>query len=165
MKIFSFNYRGLARLDKKLALRRLLKIVPLDIIFLQETLGPILDISHSLQNMLPGWIFIGLDAHGRSGGLALGYNSHTIKILNCWGGLGHLREDIRSTDLEMNFQILNVYGLCQNRPAFWQKLLSFDSFFIDHLILGGDLNFSIGHSESWGHRAQRDSLQITFYLN
>lgn len=28
----------------------------------------------------------------------------------------------------------------------------------NHLILGGDLNFSIIHDESWGHRAQRDSL-------
>eukprot|EP00253_Pinus_taeda_P018951 PITA_18951 len=62
----------------------------------------------------------------------------------------------------MNFWILNVYGLCQNRPAFWQNLLSFDSFFTDRLILGGDLYFSIDHSESWGHRAQLDSLSDYF---
>jgi len=28
--------------------------------------------------------------------------------------------------------------------------------------MGGDLNFSLGHSESWGHRAQRDPLYDYF---
>eukprot|EP00253_Pinus_taeda_P016512 PITA_16512 len=162
MKFFSYNCRGLPRPDKKLALCRLLKNEPLDIIFLQETLGRILDIAQSLQNMLPRWILFCLDAHGRSGGLALGYRTHTIKLHNCWGGMGHLGVDISSAELGIHIWILNVYGLCQNKPAFWQNLLSSDSFKSDHLILGGDLNFSIGHAKSWGHRAQRDSLSNYF---
>ena len=32
----------------------------------------------------------------------------------------------------------------------------------DNIILGGDLNFSIGFSESWGHHAQIDPLFAYF---
>lgn len=163
MKIFSYNCRGLARLDKKLALCHLLTYVSLDIIFLQETLGPTIDITQSLQNMLPGWTFVGLDAPGRSGGLALRYNTRSIKMLNHWGGAGHLGADIRSVDLGMNIKIFNVYGPCHNRYDLWQNLLGSDLFLDDHLILGGDLNFSIGHVESWGHEPNETPYWITSY--
>lgn len=33
---------------------------------------------------------------------------------------------------------------------------------MDNIILGGDLNFSIGHFESWGHWPQRDPLSEYF---
>lgn len=32
----------------------------------------------------------------------------------------------------------------------------------DNIILGGDLNFSLGLSESWGHHAQVDPLLVFF---
>jgi len=35
---------------------------------------------------------------------------------------------------------------------------------VDNLIMGGDLNFSVGYSESWGHHAQIESLS-TFFEN
>eukprot|EP00253_Pinus_taeda_P013872 PITA_13872 len=92
----------------------------------------------------------------------MGYNSCTIKQLNCWGGIGHTGADIHFADLGMNFRIYNIYGPCQNRPEFWEYLLGSELFLADHLILGGDLNFSIGHAESWGHRAQRDPLSDYF---
>jgi hypothetical protein len=31
------------------------------------------------------WNFIGVDSKGRSGGLAMGWNTRTVKILNSWG--------------------------------------------------------------------------------
>lgn len=158
MKILSFNCRWLARLDKKLALHQIVQSDPHDIIFLQETLGPAADISRSLEHMLLGWKFTGLDAHGRSKGISFGYNVCSIKLINHWGGTWHIGADIFLADIGMNFRIFNIYGLCQNRPEFCKNLLGLDTFFVDHLILGGDLNFSIGHSELWGHCAQRDSL-------
>eukprot|EP00253_Pinus_taeda_P013627 PITA_13627 len=85
MKIVSFNCRGLARTDKKLALRRLLSTSPIDVIFLQGTLSFVEAISLLSQLMLPDWSFIGLDASGHSGGIALGFNLHTINLCNCWG--------------------------------------------------------------------------------
>ena len=38
----------------------------------------------------------------------------------------------------------------------------FNFFQNDYLIMGGDLNFSIGHSESWGHHAQQNPLSAYF---
>lgn len=35
-------------------------------------------------------------------------------------------------------------------------------FSTENLIIGGDLNFSIGYAESWGHWAQRDPLSDYF---
>lgn len=82
MKILLFNYKGLFRPDKKLALHRLISADSLDIIFLQETLGSADDISCTLEHSLPRWKFSRLDAQGRSGGLALGINSQSIKSIN-----------------------------------------------------------------------------------
>lgn len=82
MKILLFNYKGIVRPDKKLALHRLISSDSLDIIFLQGTLGSADDITCTLEHSLPGWKFSRLDAQGRSGGLALDINSRSIKSIN-----------------------------------------------------------------------------------
>jgi hypothetical protein len=38
----------------------------------------------SLSTLFPGWDFLGLDARGRSGGLAIGWCSRKINPLNSW---------------------------------------------------------------------------------
>eukprot|EP00253_Pinus_taeda_P027834 PITA_27834 len=48
------------------------------------------------------------------------------------------------------------------RPTLWDHLLGSEVFQKDYLILGVDLNFSNGHSESWGHHAQLDPLSAYF---
>jgi hypothetical protein len=58
---------------------------------LQETLGAGEEIKSRLKSLLPGWDFETLDATGRSGGLEIGWNTHSIKVSNSWGiesGLG-----------------------------------------------------------------------------
>ena len=55
-------------------------------------------------------------------------------------------------------------GPCHHRPKFWENILSSDIFRKEHLISGGDLNFSLGHSESWGHHAEFDP-QSEFFEN
>ena len=112
--------------------------------------------------MLPRWKFLGLDANGRSGGIALGFNSCTINLRNCWGGFGHIGVDLFIADLGMEIRFYNVYGPCHHRPKFWDHLLSSELLQKEYLITEGDLNFSLGHSESWGHRAQRDPLSDYF---
>jgi len=123
MKITSFNCRGLARPEKKLTLRKLFHTSPIDIILLQETLDPVNTITYLLEVMFVGWKFIGIYANGRSGGLALGYNSRTLNLCNCWGGLRHIGADIFSINLGLEFQVINVYGPCQQRPTLWDHLL------------------------------------------
>lgn len=51
-----------------------------------------------------------------------------------------------------------MYGPCHNWVAFWDHFLNLSHLQADNIILGGDLNFSIGHAKSWGHNAQIDPL-------
>eukprot|EP00253_Pinus_taeda_P009046 PITA_09046 len=158
MKCLSFNCRGLASPPKKLALQRLFEVEQPDIILLQETLGHAENVTLSLQALAPKWKFMAFDAIGRSGGLAIGTNPRTLRIEAAWGGLGFLGIDIFSSELGKSLRILNVYGPCHQREFFWRRLLNFSLLAQDHTILGGDLNFSLGFSESWGHSAQVDAI-------
>jgi len=77
------------------------------------------------------------------------------------GGAGFIGMDIYSSELGMEFRIINVYAPCLNRDEFWNHLLNLSLANSDNLILAGDLNFSIGHAESWGCNAQLDPLLDT----
>eukprot|EP00253_Pinus_taeda_P004922 PITA_04922 len=99
-----------------------------------------------------------MDASGRSGGLALGYNPRTIRIKSSWGGQGFMGVDIFSAELGLASRIVNVYGPCQLREPFWRRMLNLTLLAASHTILGGDLNFSLGYHESWGTMAQVDSI-------
>lgn len=162
MKCLSFNCRGLASAPKKLAIQRLFEIEQPDIILLQETLGSAEDISHCLHTLAPRWKFLAMDASGRSGGLALGYNPRSIRIDSSWGGQGFMGLDIFAADLGQAFCIVNVCGPCHLREPFWRHLLNLTLLAADHTILGGDLNFSLCFRESWCSMAQVDS--ITDYM-
>lgn len=61
MKWISFNCRGMASPARKLALRRLLELEKVDVIFLQETLGDNAHISFLLEALRLGWNFHTLD--------------------------------------------------------------------------------------------------------
>lgn len=150
MKAISFNCRGTASPDKKLALRRLLRKEPIDLVLLQETLGTTTIITPLLGSMLPGSHFYALDVNGRSRGIALGYNPHSIKMMGAWGGIGFIGADIYSAELGSEIRVLNIYGPCHHRDIFWEMLLGTDIIQAYNLIIGGDLNFSLGFSESWG---------------
>lgn len=45
---------------------------------------------------------------------------------------------------------------------FWEAILGSYFVQVENIILGGDLNFSFGHVESWDHNAQVDSLTDFF---
>eukprot|EP00253_Pinus_taeda_P035499 PITA_35499 len=158
MKCLSFNCRGLASEPRKLVIRRLFEFDQPDIIFLQETLGPADTIEHCLNSITPRWKFLATDASGRSGGLAIRINPRTIRLDSSWGGKGFLGADIFSADLGRAFRIVNVYGPCQLREPFWNSLFNLSLMNVDHTILGGDLNFSLGFRESWGSMAKVDSI-------
>jgi len=98
----------------------------------------------------------------RSSGLAIGFNLCTIKVTTSWGGLRFLGMDIFSADIGTNIWFINVYGPCHRREEFWQRFLILEITTFDHLVIGGDLNFSIGFGESWGSQAQVDPLSEYF---
>lgn len=151
----------MASSPKKLALERLFESEPIDIISLQETLGEVNHITRILGNLKPSWTFLSLDAVRRSGGLALGFNPCSINLKSAWGGRGFIGIDIFSVDLGMDLRAINIYGPCQGREAFWNQLLNLSITLFENIIIGGDLKFSIGFSESWGSSAQIDPLSDT----
>lgn len=157
MKWLFFNCRGLASPSKKLALKRLLCSELCDIIFLQETLGRSEQIVKTLLTIMPGWHFQSLDAARKSRGIALGVNPQSIKLTSTWGGHGFLGMDIFSAKLGRSLYIMSIYVPNHSRLDFWQKIL--ENPLLNHsIILGGALNFTIGHEESWGHHSQLDPL-------
>jgi hypothetical protein len=133
-----------------------------DLLLLQETMGEVASVIPLLEGFLKQWKFIGVDSKGRSRGLAMGWNTRTVKLLNSWGfdsGVG-IKNSLE--DLGRCFMALNVYGPTQDRILFWENLLN--KYFLrnEDLILGGDLNYSLGMAESWGQRANPDSLSEFF---
>eukprot|EP00253_Pinus_taeda_P019083 PITA_19083 len=115
-----------------------------------------------LKSSFPGWSFHAIDAEGHSGGLAIGIKEGRMLINSLWGMDHALGTKISSPDMGVSLLMLNIYGPCQGREQFWNNLLSKDLIKDRSLILGGDLNFSIGTSEAWGPNARVDPLSDFF---
>jgi exonuclease III len=162
MKCCSFNCKGLASPLKRPALKRVIDFEHPDILLLQETLGEGEEVSSRLSSLLPGWKFETLDSFGRSGGLAIGWNTRSIKFINSWGFESGIGITVLSTKLEDPLNIVNIYDPCQNRGPYWDK--TFSKYFLkdQQVIFGGDLNFSLGFSEVWGTHARADPLTSFF---
>lgn len=164
MKCLSFNYKSLASPGKKLALKRLCLLERFNVIFLQETLKEGILVNSLLMSFLLDWEFHFLDVRGHFGGCTVGINKITLFLHNAWGGEGYLGTNITSSELNMPFRLINIYGPCHNRECFWHNLLDADFMQDDNLIIGGHLNFSLGLAESWGWWAQSDHL-LDFFNN
>eukprot|EP00253_Pinus_taeda_P010711 PITA_10711 len=117
-----------------------------------------------LRSFFPGWSFHAIDAVGHSGGLAIGVKDGRMLINSFWGMDHVLGMEIFSPDMGVSLLMLNIYGPCQGREQFWNNLLSKELIKNRSLILGGDLNFSIGNAEAWGPSATEDSL-LDFFSN
>jgi hypothetical protein len=83
----------------------------------------------------------------------MGWRSRSIELENSWGFDSRLGIFVCVEDMGRNFMILNVYGPTHERIQFWDNLLGNSFTKKENLILGGDLNFSLGAAESWGQRA------------
>lgn len=92
----------------------------------------------------------------------MGSNNKTINIVNVWGGEGLLSANITTIEIDVPLRLINIYGPCHNRMGYWNNLMSTSLLNYDKMIIGGDLNFSFGHIEPWGTRAQTDPLMEYF---
>eukprot|EP00253_Pinus_taeda_P004076 PITA_04076 len=162
MILASWNCRGLASKSKKLALREWLQNSKSDILFLQETLGNGSEVELSLKSLLPRWTFLAIDSSGHSGGLAIGFREGRIKCLNLWGMKQVMGMEIISLDFPSPFLIVNIYGPCQGRELFWTDLMKKAVMSSPLMVVGGDLNFSLGRAEAWGPSAREDPLTEFF---
>lgn len=70
--------------------------------------------------------------------------------------------DIFNPDLNKQFKILNVYGPYVGKEAHWNKILGYQWFQDDNLILGGDLNLTVHKDEIWGSQGRVDKLSHFF---
>ena len=144
MKIMSFNCRGLAGPLKRPTLRRVFDLEHPDILLLQETLGGGDVIKEKLENWFFGWSFVALDVRGRSGGLAMGWDTRVVKALNIWGMESVLGMTMQGLDHGDPIDVFNIYGPYINRIPFWDNIFQLDLFCGDLVVIGGDLNFSLG---------------------
>ena len=67
-----------------------------------------------------------------------------------------------SIEVNVDLCFVNVYGPYVERERFWTNLLDLECLKCAKLILGGDLNYSVGLSEIWGDRARMDCLSDFF---
>eukprot|EP00253_Pinus_taeda_P033955 PITA_33955 len=70
--------------------------------------------------------------------------------------------EIRTPDFPSSFHIVNIYGPCQGREAFWLELFAKTLMKLPLMVVGGDLNFSLGRIEAWGPSAREDPLTEFF---
>ena len=163
MILMSLNVRGLASLPKKLAVRRLIDLHSVDVLFIQETMieGGVL--VQDLELMIHGWQFISVDAMGRSGGLIVGWKSCNFLFLNAWALKAGLCAVLFDYDLQKEISFVNLYAPYLDRESFWNNLIKLDSLLSPYLVFGGELNFSLGLSEILGVHAQIDPLSNYFH--
>jgi hypothetical protein len=58
--------------------------------------------------------------------------------------------------------LLNIYGHCQHRKDFWNKVELHGLLDLQNLIIAGDLNFTTNLSEVWGDSVAKDPLADYF---
>jgi len=73
--------------------------------------------------------------------------------------------EIFSEKLDMNLKVIIVDGPYVGQVLFWESLLNKSCMQLKDIILGGDLNFSLGAVEIWGPKALSDPLGIFSLLS
>ena len=63
-----------------------------------------------LESMLNGWNFFSVDAREKSGGLPLGWRTHSFHLLNAWAVGSGLCVSFFSIELNMDLCFVNIYG-------------------------------------------------------
>lgn len=78
----------------------------------------------------------------------VGCRDGRLKVLNSWGMDQAIGLEVYSIDLCLSISILNVYGPCMDKVPFWNSLFSKSLLKHTILVVGGDLNFSLGLLEA-----------------
>ena len=116
----------------------------------------------ALFSLLLGWDFLALDARGRSGGLATGWQKISYRVSNSWGCSSCLGVDIFSREHNNSFDLINIYGSYLDRAVLWENLFTKPFLSQGRRIIGGDLNFTLGASEVWGPSTNSNPLAEFF---
>ena len=60
------------------------------------------------------------------------------------------------------FKVLNIYGPYNERVPFWDSLRASQFLKKENVVIGGDLNFTLGVHDIWGLNARSDPLVAFF---
>jgi exonuclease III len=121
-----------------------------EVVLFQETLADELSATKALSTLFSGWAFLGLDARGRSRGLAISWCSRKINPLNSWASNSCLKIEIQVEGLGLILKIINVYGPHTDKIPYWNSLFNKELLKTKNLIIDGDFNFSLGEVKIWG---------------
>ena len=157
MNCTTYNIRGLAGARKRRALRCYLKKLDPQILLLQETMIPAHDAISIFLQIRPHWRVTATDALGLSGGTLTAWNPEfgDFQAFITFAGI-LLKGTIRG--FKEPIQVLNIYGPCRDRLSFWRHVDELNLLAHNNLIVGGDLNFTLSLSETWGGTATGDPL-------
>ena len=108
MIMTTLKCRGLASLPKKLDVHRLVEDQNIDVLFLQEIMGNGLCLATEMELILPGWIFISLDAKGKSGGLLIGWRKRIFNLVNAWAMESGLSASLYSIEMKEVYCFMNI---------------------------------------------------------
>jgi len=100
---------------------------------------------------------------GRSGGLLVAWD-HVLFALKPFLCCGDILLTGTCCANKQHVNLLNVYGPCTDRLAFWTKVLSIDLLEKQNLIVPGNFNFTLSANEIWGDIALSDptTLQLKY---
>ena len=162
MKLLSLNCRGLASTQKKLPLKRMMEVLSPEIILLQETMGPNMEVELLLSSLLQLYCFTAQSANGHSGGLAIGWKKSSIQCTNSWGSSFGLGAQLCWVETNVTLTIVNIYGPYSNISELWDSFRKYGLIKERKFIISGDLNFTLGAHEILGPKAQTDPLAPYF---
>ena len=121
MKLISLKCKGLASTRNKISLKRIMEVLSPEVILLQETMGPEMEVENLLSSLLPLYSFTTQSARGHSGGLAIGWKKSCICCTNTWGSSLGLGAQICWVEKNLNLTVVNIYGRYTNISEFWDS--------------------------------------------
>jgi hypothetical protein len=143
MILLSLNIRGVGGTLKLASMCRFLHKVKPYVIFLQETIVEEEKARHFMLKFVPSWCSCVVGSVGNSCGLLVTWhpNKFVPEPSICNGGIM-----LTNTSLENNKNIclLSVYGPCNKRNTFWDRVDMGGLLASKNLILAGDLSFTTG---------------------
>ena len=85
-------------------------------------MGDGLNLAGEMELILSGWVFISLDAKGKSGGLLLGWRIRHFQLLSVWVVDSGLFASLYSIEMKKVFCFMNIYGPYLDRVRFWNPI-------------------------------------------
>jgi hypothetical protein len=70
-----------------------------------------------------------------------------------WGFDSGIGLNMFSAELGRSLTLINIYGPYADRKRYWDSLAKCSWLSEQEVIVGGDLNFSLGAAEVWGPRS------------